>query len=122
MSFEISTIEVFDRQAKRLSKHYASFREDYKSLLEMLRKNPMAGADLGDGIRKVRMAITSKGKGKSGGARVITYTADVITVSCEGELLLLSIYDKSEYSTISDKEIKRLKKLAEAHKQAFPMP
>jgi hypothetical protein len=122
MSFEISTIEVFDRQAKRLSKHYASFRDDYKSLLEMLRKNPMAGADLGDGIRKVRMAITSKGKGKSGGARVITYTADVITVSCEGELLLLSIYDKSEYSTISDKEIKRLKKLAEAHKQAFPMP
>ena len=116
MSFEISTIEVFDRQAKRLSKHYASFRDDYKSLLEMLRKNPMAGAALGDGIRQVRMAITSKGKGKSGGARVITYTADVITVSCEGELLLLSIYDKSEHSTISDKEIKRLKKLAEAHK------
>ena len=86
-----------------------------KLLLEMLRKNPMAGADLGDGIGKVRMAITSKGKGKSGGARVITYTADVITVSCEGELLLLSIYDKSEHSTISDKEIKRLKKLAEAH-------
>ena len=77
-----------------------------KLLLEMLRKNPMAGADLGDGIRKVRMAITSKGKGKSGGARVITYTADVITVSCEGELLLLSIYDKSECSAISDKEIK----------------
>ena len=77
-----------------------------KLLLEMLRKNPMAGADLGDGIGKVRMAITSKGKGKSGGARVITYTADVITVSCEGELLLLSIYDKSECSAISDKEIK----------------
>jgi len=46
---------------------------------------------------------------------VITYTADIIIHSCEGKLLLLSIYDKSEQSTISDKEIKRLKKLAEEH-------
>ena len=73
----------------------------------------MAGTDLGGGIRKVRMAIVSKGKGKSGGARVITYTADIIIHSYEGTLLLLSIYDKSEQSTISDKEIKRLKRLAE---------
>ena len=115
MSFEISTIENFDRQAKRLAKHYASFRDDYKTLLEDLRKEPMAGTDLGGGIRKVRMTIASKGKGKSGGARVITYTADIIIHSCEGKLLLLSIYDKSEQSTISDKEIKRLKKLAEEH-------
>jgi len=116
MSFEISTIENFDRQAKRLAKHYASFRDDYKTLLEDLRKEPMAGSDLGGGIRKVRMAIASKGKGKSGGARVITYTTEVIIHSCEGKLLLLSIYDKSEQSTITDKEIKRLKKLAEASK------
>lgn len=113
MSFEISTIENFDRQAKRLSKHYASFRDDFKSLLEELRKNPMTGADLGCGIRKVRMAIASKGKGKSGGARVITYTAEIILHSCEGKLILLSVYDKSEQSTITDKEIKRLRKLAE---------
>ena len=116
MSFEIRTIENFDRQAKRLAKHYASFRDDYKALLDELQKNPMAGTDLGSGIKKVRMAIASKGKGKSGGARVITYTADVIVHSCEGELFLLSIYDKSEQSTISDKDIKRLKKLAEEHK------
>ena len=116
MSFEIRTLENFDRQAKRLAKHYASFRDDYKILLEELQKNPIAGSDLGGGIRKVRMAIASKGKGKSGGARVITFTADVIIHSCDGELLLLSIYDKSEQSTISDKEIKRLKKLVDEHK------
>ena len=116
MSFEIRTIENFDRQAKRLAKHYASFRDDFKTLLEELQMNPMVGTDLGGGIKKVRMAIASKGKGKSGGARVITYTAEVIVHRCEGELLLLSIYDKSEQSTISDKEIKRLKKLAEEHK------
>ena len=115
MSFEISTIENFDRQAKRLSKHYPSFRDDYKGLLEMLRKNPMAGSDLGSGIRKVRMAIASKGKGKSGGASVISYTAEVIIQSGEGELLLLSIYDKSEQSTITEKEVKRLRLLAESH-------
>ena len=58
-----------------------------KLLLEMLRKNPMAGADLGDGIRKVRMAITSKGKGKSGGARVIILL----------QTLLLSIVKENYY-------------------------
>ena len=41
MSFEIKTIEVFDRQAKRLAKHYASFKQDYKDFLDELRKNPL---------------------------------------------------------------------------------
>ncbi|MBQ9642122.1 MAG: type II toxin-antitoxin system RelE/ParE family toxin [Bacteroidaceae bacterium] len=112
MNFEIRTLEVFDRQAKRLAKHYTSFRQDYINLLQELQENPLAGTDLGGGIRKVRMAIASKGKGKSGGARVITYTADIILHAKEGTLILLSIYDKSEHSTISDKEIKRLKELA----------
>lgn len=57
------------------------------------------------------MTIASKGKGKSGGARVITYSANILIQKCEGELILLSVYDKSEQSTISDKEIIRLKKI-----------
>ena len=65
MSFEIKTIEVFDRQAKRLAKHYASFKQDYKDFLDELRGNPLIGTDLGSGVRKVRMAIASKGKGKA---------------------------------------------------------
>ena len=70
--------------------------------------NPYEGVDLGMGVRKVRMSIKSKGKGKSGGARVITYslTADDEDIN----LTLLTIYDKSERSTISDKEIKDLLK------------
>ena len=64
MSFEIKTIVVFDRQAKRLAKHYASFKQDYKDFLDELRKNPLIGTDLGGGVRKVRMAIASKGKVK----------------------------------------------------------
>ena len=70
--------------------------------------NPFEGVDLGMGVRKVRMSIKSKGKGKSGGARVITYslTADDEDIN----LTLLTIYDKSERSAISDKEIKDLLK------------
>jgi hypothetical protein len=70
--------------------------------------DPFEGVDLGMGVRKVRMSIKSKGKGKSGGARVITYslTADDEDIN----LTLLTIYDKSERSTISDKEIKDLLK------------
>ena len=112
MSFRIRTIENFDRQAKKLAKHYPSFREDYAKLLDELRENPLSGTDLGGGIRKVRMAIASKGKGKRGGARVITFEADIIAETYNGELILLSVYDKSEQSTISDQEIMRLKKLA----------
>ena len=112
MSFEIRTIENFDRQAKKLAKHYHSFKNDFEGFLKELEANPLIGDDLGDGIRKVRMAIASKGKGKRGGARVITFTANLIFELNEGEVVLLSIYDKSVQSTISDKEIKSLKKMA----------
>ncbi len=50
------------------------------------------------GIRKIRMAIKSKGRGKSGGARVITYT--VVVTENEGIIYLMDIYDKADYSTI----------------------
>lgn len=62
----------FKRQIKRLRKKYASLQSDFDELLAELSENPFAGVDLGDGVRKVRMAIKTKGKGKSGGARVIT--------------------------------------------------
>ena len=64
------------------------------------------GTDLGNGVRKIRMAVKSKGKGKSGGMRVITF--NVIIDRTDTEITLLSIYDKSEKESISDKEIKML--------------
>lgn len=71
----------------------------------------MQGTDLGNRLRKIRLAITSKGKGKSGGARVITYT---ITVQEEGiEVTLLTIYDKSDRENVSDKELLDLLKQCE---------
>lgn len=59
----------FKCQIKRLRKKYASLQSDFDELLAELSENPFAGVDLGDGVRKVRMAIKAKGKGRSGGAR-----------------------------------------------------
>ena len=65
--------EEFMRQFKRLAKKYPSLVSDYDTFKKELHENPFQGSDLGSGTRKVRMAIASKGKGKSGGARVITF-------------------------------------------------
>lgn len=73
--------------------------------------NPLAGIDLGCGIRKIRMAIGSKNKGKSHGARVITYTYTVNET--EGVINLIYIYDKEERENISENEIKWLVKEVE---------
>ena len=51
--------------------------------------------DLGDGIHKVRVAISSKNKGKSGGARIITDITAILSLE-KGVITLLYIYDKSE--------------------------
>lgn len=78
-------------------------RQDFASLLESLRREPQQGVDLGRGLHKVRMAISSKGKGKSGGARVITLT--VLISETDTNIVLLTIYDKSECENLTDKEL-----------------
>lgn len=106
MSFEIKTLRSFDKRLKRLAKKYHSIKEDLAVLVASLRENPAQGADLGNNLRKVRMAISAKGKGKSHGARVITYTA-LINVD-EGTVTLLTLYDKAEQDGIGPKEIETL--------------
>ena len=92
MNFDIRISTYFANEAKRLSKHYPSFKNDYDEFLKSLKEDPYQGDDLGNGIRKVRMAIASKGKGKSGGARVITLNILVDEANMAINLLLL--YDK----------------------------
>ena len=70
MNWTISTVPDFDREAKRLAKKYKSLRTDLSQLQKDLKQNPFLGVEILPGVRKIRMAITSKGKGKSGGARV----------------------------------------------------
>ena len=106
MECKITASKSFNKELKRLGKRYASLADDYETLLHDLKQNPTLGTDLGRGLRKVRMRISSKGKGKSGGARVITFT--VIASVDETTINLLYIYDKSERENISPKEIDAL--------------
>ena len=108
MNYSIDTLPSFDKKVKKLAKKYKSLKSDLRELVKELMRNPTVGADLGNGVRKVRMAISDKGKGKSHGARVITYTT-IISVE-EGIITLLAIYDKAEQNTITEKEISLLLK------------
>jgi mRNA-degrading endonuclease RelE of RelBE toxin-antitoxin system len=105
MSYNVLPIPPFDRQLKRLSKKYPSLKEEYFELIENLEENPEQGTNLGNNCYKVRLSIASKGKGKSGGARVITNF--VIT---DATVYLLFIYDKSEKENLIDKELDELLK------------
>lgn len=105
MNYKVKTIPYFDKQLKRLAKKYRSLKQEYGNLLDSLENNPIQGTPLGNNCFKIRMTISSKGKGKSGGARIITCVlVDHTTV------YLLDIYDKSEQDSISDKELKTLVK------------
>ena len=99
MNYSIDTLPSFDKKVKKLAKKYKSLKSDLRELVKELMQNPTVGADLGNGVRKVRMAISDKGKGKSHGARVITYTT-IISVE-EGIITLLAIYHKAEQNTIT---------------------
>ncbi len=106
MEVELRVEPEFLKQAKRLSKKYHSLKKDLQDFRKSLVADPYQGSSLGEGVRKVRMAIACKGKGKSGGARVITYNlyqeGDSIVID------LLTIYDKGEISNITDDFIKYL--------------
>lgn len=106
MSFDVRTIPHFDRKLKKLSKRYKSLKKDIIEFVEDLSVNPYTGADLGGGVRKIRMAISDKAKGKSHGARVITYTVTVDETN--GTVTLLTIYDKEDRETITAREIAML--------------
>lgn len=106
MKYEINLSKRFRKEFKRLFKKYHSLDNDLERLINSLEQNPAQGADLGNNLRKVRMAISAKGKGKSHGARVITYTV-LINVD-EGTVTLLTLYDKAEQDSIGPKEIETL--------------
>ncbi len=103
MSYRIEPTERFQREAKRLAKKYRSIPSELRELSERLKANPHLGTDLGAGIFKIRLAIKSKGKGKSGGGRVVTYVIDE-----EETVHLLTIYDKSDLDTIETSELREL--------------
>lgn len=103
MNYRVESISLFDKQAKWLAKKFPSLKKEIAELIEILQTTPKTGTPLGNGFFKIHLAIGSKGRGKSGGARVITF------LKITGETIYLSaIYDKSEHISITDKELKSI--------------
>lgn len=103
MSFQVESIAHFEKEAKRLKRKYKSLNSEISDLIDELEINPFTGIAMRNGFYKIRLAIKSKGKGKRGGARIITYVKIV-----NETVYLISIYDKSEQTDISDGELDRL--------------
>jgi hypothetical protein len=100
MPYTINTVDNFRKEAKKLKKKYASLGKELETLGQTLSENHTLGTALGNDCYKIRLAIASKSKGKSGGGRVITCVyAHTETV------YLLSIYDKSEKENITETEL-----------------
>lgn len=111
MKYEIITTSNFKKEAKPLLKKYKSLKNEFINLEKELLENPKMGIPLGNEIYKIRLAIENKGKGKSGGARVIThFDLDLKIDKDTANIFLITIYDKSEVDSISKKEIDKLMK------------
>jgi hypothetical protein len=102
----IEFFDNFDRELKRLSKKFRTLPDEVGELINEIVNDPKKGIDLGGGFYKIRLTSVSKGGGKSGGFRVITYyveeTKEAITI------YLTTIYDKSEEDSISKKDLFKL--------------
>ncbi len=106
MNYNVETIWLFDKQVKRLTKKYPSLKKELAKLINSLSSKPEQGKSLGNNFFKIRLAIASKGKGKSGGGRIITY----LKIS-QTKVYLTYIYDKSEKGNILDKDLDMIFKI-----------
>lgn len=105
MTYNIIAVPTFKKELKKLAKKYHSIKADLAALFETLEVSPEHGTPLGNNCYKIRLAIASKNKGKSGGARLITNF-----VIADSTVYLLSIYDKADKENLTDKELKELLK------------
>lgn len=100
MNFNVIVTDNFERKVKQLSKRYSSLKSDLKPVFDKLSSTPNHGVAIGNNCYKIRIAIRSKSRGKSGGGRIITYVRYI-----KETVYLIDIYDKSEKDIISEKEI-----------------
>lgn len=103
MSVQVSLLNEFQRRLKRLARKFRTLNDETDQLIDALEINPQRGKSLGGGLYKIRLGSTSKGGGKRGGFRVITY---YVEQTAEGEVVyMVTIYDKSEESSISKDDL-----------------
>ena len=94
MNYNIIVSENFKKEAKVLYKKYPSLKNVLILFEQNIEKELLLAVDLGGGFKKIRVNITSKGKDKNGGTRLITHET-IINISNKN-IILGSIYDKSE--------------------------
>ena len=106
--YRIICTENFISEAKKLAKKYPHIKEDFLLLRDDLKIDPVTGNDfLGDDLYKVRMQITDKNKGQSGGARLIINVKII-----EKMVYVISVYDKSKIENLLDNALDKLLKNA----------
>ena len=103
MNYSIIVTRRFEKELKRLAKKFPSLKHEFAELIAKIIINPKTGIYIGNNCYKIRLGIDSKRKGKSGGARVITY----LYIETE-TVYLLAIYDKSEKIDLRPNELKEL--------------
>ena len=103
MSYNILPTSKFSKEIKRLIKKFPSLKSEFANLILLLSENPTTGTSLGENCFKIRIAIASKNKGKSGGAKIITYL-----MLKDKSVFLLTIYDKAEKQNVTEKELKEI--------------
>lgn len=115
MSCKVIVLEEFKRDAKKLVKKYRSLKQELADFQVQLQENPRMGTLITENTYKVRLAVKSKGKGKRGGLRVLTYVVELRWEVEEGEssseettVFLLTLYDKSDMENISDAALTEL--------------
>ena len=104
---KVYTIPEFDKSLKRLSRKFPSLKVEYADFIEKTERENVQGLSLGNGFYKARLSVQSKGKGKSGGLRIISYK-EVIYKLDETEIILVAIYDKSDLSSVDRRYLELL--------------
>jgi hypothetical protein len=109
-SITVVETSVFSRRADKVLAE-----GERKAVIDFLANNPLAGDEIPEtgGVRKVR--ISARGKGKSGGARVIYYYLDDSM-----PLFALLIYGKDEQDDLTSDQKKTVSKLAALIKASHP--
>ena len=94
MNYKVVIASEFAKEAKRIAKKHVGIKDDIAKIVADLAINPFMGTELGHDFYKIRISISGTNKGKSGGARVITYV-----ILNKETVLLTEIYLKSEHGS-----------------------
>ena len=105
MNYNVILHQNFEKEYKQLAKKFNSLQSDVQKIIDNLDKELVLADDLGNGFKKIRLNIKSKGKGSSGGGRIITFET-LIEIN-QRKILFCSIYNKTDFESINIEQLKK---------------